>query len=108
MKQTIEKIPKINNQLQQFTSSITTLINQNNEYANAIKRYSNKTHEIEINGNELNNEQKTEIENLIDQLDEINKRNDIAIQNVNAFLNKINQLKENINDAICFDRFDDN
>ena len=37
MKQTMERIPQINNQLEQFTSSITTLINQNNEYSNAIQ-----------------------------------------------------------------------
>ena len=90
MKQTTERIPQINSQLEQFTSSITTLINQNNEYSNAIKRYSNKTFEIEINKNELNDEQKTEIENMIDQLDEINKRNETSIQNVDEFLNKIN------------------
>ena len=53
MNKTIEIIPQINNQLEQFKSSIDVIIQQNNEYFNSIKRYSNKTFDIEINGNKF-------------------------------------------------------
>ena len=52
MNKTKQIIPQINNQLEQFKSSIDVIIQQNNEYFNSIKRYSNKTFDIEINGDE--------------------------------------------------------
>ena len=48
MNKTKQIIPQINNQLEQFKSSIDVMIQQNNEYFNSIKRYSNKTFDIEI------------------------------------------------------------
>ena len=47
MNKIIENIPQINQQLQQYKSSIDVLINQQNEYNNSIKRYSNKNFEYE-------------------------------------------------------------
>ena len=41
-----ENIPQINQQLEQFKTSLDIIINQNNEYVNSIKRYSNKNYEI--------------------------------------------------------------
>ena len=91
----IENIPKYNTQLDQYKSSIDVLINQNNEYLNSIKRYSNKDYNIQIDGN-ITSEKKIEIENMIDQLEDINKRNDLMIQQVDDFIKKIIEMKQSV------------
>ena len=93
MNKTIEIIPQVNNQLEQFKSSIDIMIQQNNEYFNSIKRYSNKTFDIEING-ELTEEKKNEIDTMIDQLEDIQQRNEIVLQQVDSFNVKMKEMKE--------------
>ena len=77
MKKTIEIIPQINNQLEQFKSSIGLMIQQNNEYFNSTKQHLNETFDIKINGELTEDGLKTETDNLqklTDKfIDEINK-----------------------------------
>ena len=98
MEEIILKIPIINNQLEQYKSSIDVLIKQNNDYLNTIKRYSNKNFEIEINENERNisEEKKNEIETMMDQLEDIQKRNESIIQNIDDYSIKMNEMKKNV------------
>ena len=91
----IKKIPKYNTQLEQYKSSIDVLINQNNEYLNSIKRYSNKNFNIQIDGS-ITSEKKIEIETMIDQLEDINKRNDLIIQHVDEFVERIDEMKQSV------------
>ena len=91
----IEKIPIINQQLQLFNSSINVLINKQNEYGNSIKRYSNKNYNIQIDGN-VTLEKKEELETMMDQLEDINTRSSLMLEDVNEFLEKTIQLKQNI------------
>ena len=92
MNKTIQIIPQINNQLEQFKSSIDLIIQQNNEYFNSIKRYSNKTFDVEIN-DEITEEKKNEIDTMIDQLDDIQQRNEIVLQSFNEFNVKMKEMK---------------
>ena len=99
MNKTIEIIPQINNQLEQFKSSIDVIIQQNNEYFNSIKRYSNKTFDIEING-ELTEEKKNEIDTMIDQLEDIQQRNEIVLQNLDEFNLRMKEMKETMENTL--------
>ena len=92
----IQQTPQLNTQLEQFKSSIDVIINQNNEYVNSIKLYANKTFTIQTNGSEITEEEKNEIDNMLDKLEEINKRNEIANQNIDEFLSRIEEMKENV------------
>ena len=94
MNQSIELIPIINERLNQFKSSIDSLINQNNEYINSIKRYSNKNYSFEKKKEETYEQQKDRIETMLDQLDDIHKRNEMILQNVNDFEQKMKQMKK--------------
>ena len=99
MNKTIEIIPQINIQLEQFKSSIDVIIQQNNEYSNSIKRYSNKTFDIEING-ELTEEKKNEIDTIIDQLEDIQQRNEIVLQHLDEFNLKMKEMKETMENTL--------
>ena len=92
----IQQTPQLNTQLEQFKSSIDVIINQNNEYVNSIKLYANKTFTIQTNGSEITEEEKNEMDNMLDKLEEINKRNEIANQNIDEFLSRIEEMKENV------------
>ena len=76
---------KINNKLNQFKTSIDVLINQNNEYVNGIKRYSNKDFLFEKKENETLEEQRNKADTMLDQLDDIHKRNKLILQIVDEF-----------------------
>ena len=99
MNKTKQIIPQINKQLEQFKSSIDVIIQQNNEYFNSIKRYSNKTFDIEING-ELTEEKKNEIDTMIDQLEDIQQRNEIVLQNLDEFNLKMKEMKETMENTL--------
>ena len=96
----IQYISNHNNQLEQFKSSINALIKHNNDYVNSIKRYSNKNFEIEINGNgrNISEEKKNEIETMIDQLEDIKQRNELIIQTISEYENKMDEIRKNIKD----------
>ena len=99
MNKTKQIIPQINNQLEQFKSSIDVMIQQNNEYFNSIKRYSNKTFDIETN-EEITEETKNEIDTMIDQLEDIQQRNEIVLQQLDEFNLKIQEMKETMENTL--------
>ena len=99
MNKTKQIIPQINKQLEQFKSSIDVIIQQNNEYFNSIKRYANKTFEVEING-ELTEEKKNEIDTMIDQLEDIQQRNEIVLQNLDEFNLRMKEMKETMENTL--------
>ena len=92
-----EIIPQINDQLERFKSSIDVIIQQNNEYRNGIKRYINKEYEIKEN-EDLLEKKKTLTENLMDQIEDVEERNEIILQNLNEFQNKYNELNKGIDE----------
>ena len=96
MNKTIEIIPQINNNLEQFKTSVDVFVNQNNEYINSIKRYSNKDFSIEDELGETPEERKNRVETMLDQIDDIRKRNELILQNVELFENKIEETKEEV------------
>ena len=99
MNKTIQIIPQINKQLEQFKSSIDVMIQQNNEYFNSIKQYSNETFDIEING-EITEEKKNEIDILIDQLDDIKQRNESVLQHLDEYNLKMKEMKETMENTL--------
>ena len=96
MKNIIESIPIFNQKIEQFKSSIDIIINQNNEYSNSIKKYASKTFEYEIKENQTFEEQKNEIETMLDQLEDINKRNELIVQNIEDFSNKFQTIMKEV------------
>ena len=91
-------INKINNQLEQFKTSIDTIINQNNQHINSIKRYENKDFTIQKKEGELPDQTKLKAETLLDQLEDIKKRNELILQNVNEFEQKIEEMNKEVNE----------
>ena len=86
MNQTIQFIPSINKQLEQFKTSIDVMIQQNNQYINSVKKYSNKTFIIEKKEGKTLDDQKNQAETMLDQLEDINKRIDIEINNIQMII----------------------
>ena len=75
------------------------IIQQNNEYCNSIKRYSNKTFDVEING-EITEEKKNEIDTMIDQLEDIQQRNELVLQQLDEFNVKMKEMKETMENTL--------
>ena len=89
----IEKYQEINNHLEQFKSSIDVIINQNNQYINTLKRYSNKSFTFELKLGETLEERKDRAETLLDQLKDITERSVLEIQNINECCKKMEEMK---------------
>ena len=89
MIKTIELTQQINIKLRQFKTSIDVIIKQNDEYVNSVKRYENKEFELDEKSNETLEERKNKTETMLDQLEDIKKRNEIEIQNIELFENNI-------------------
>ena len=85
MIKSIEFVEQINTSLEQFKTSIDALMNQNSEYLKNAERYSNKEFIYEEKEGETLEERKNKADTLLDQLDDIKKRIDLEIQNVNTF-----------------------
>ena len=98
MNKTIENISEINTQLEQFKTSIEVLINQNNEYINGIKRYSNKKFIIEKKESDTLEQRKNKADTMLDQLEDITSRTDLIIQNIDKFEKKFEEAKIIVND----------
>ena len=96
MNKTFELIQQTNTKLDQFKLSFDSLINQNNEYINSVKRYSNKDFVLEIKEEESFEERKSKAETMIDQLEDIVKRSELEIQNIESFENKFEEVKKEI------------
>ena len=96
MIKSIQLIPEVNNKLEQFKGSLDVLIKQNNEYFNGVKRYSNKEFIIEEKEGESFEEEKNKIETMMDQLEDIKKRTELELQNIESFEHKFNELKNQI------------
>ena len=99
MNKTIQIIPQINTQLEQFKSSIDVIIQQNNDYFTSIKRYSNKTFDFNTNG-KITKEKKNEIDTMIDQLEDIQQRNEIVLQHLDDFNIQMKEMKEIIENTL--------
>ena len=112
MNQTIDLLKNINNELSQFKTSIEVLINQNNEYIDSMNRYLNKEFTIENEEGETLEQRKIKADSMLDQLEDINDRSKLEIQNINEFEQKTNQIKELIegiktsysNDKMIYER----
>ena len=96
MIETFDFIPSINTKLEEFKTSIETLINKNNNHVKSIKRYKNKEYSIEITEDETFDDRKNKAETMMDQLDDIIKRTSLEIENVKLFEKKLNDLTKEI------------
>ena len=96
MKRITDLIPILNQRLEEFKTSIDILINQNNKYIYSVRRYENKQFKIEENKYESLEQRKNRADTLLDQLDDIYKRNKIEIENMENFETKLNEMKSEI------------
>ena len=91
----IKSIQNINEQLEQFKTTIDPLIQQNNEYQQNYKRYENKDFTVKQQRGETVDQAIGRIETMMDQIEDVKKRNDLIIQTTTEFLDKIEKTKNN-------------
>ena len=81
--------------LQQFKTSIDVIIQQNDQYIQSINRHKNKDFTIKKENKTLE-EQKLNTETLLDKLIEIETKNDLFVQQIDEFIDRIKHITNEI------------
>ena len=92
---TQELILSVNLKLHQFKTTIDVMVKQNNEYYNSIKKLSemsNSSTQTTSHKRRGNIDERTESENMIDQLEDIQRRNETNIEMIDEYMSKLNDI----------------
>ena len=88
-------IPKVSQRIDQLKTSIEIIQKQNENYLQNLSRFTNKNEQQKLK-RETFEEKKNRLETTIDQKEEMKKRSEIIVDNLNGFLSRMNQIMKYI------------